>query len=412
MELYSMAFFLFVAVSILLHEIVGKVKAEYQWLVKLAASMGFYVFITKLQFIFLFISILVVWASGNYLDNIIKDGKSKRKNKELSREQKNLLRKLETTRKRLVLFTCLSINIGILIAVKMILPFRIDNLVLPLGISFYTFMAISYLVDVYGGKYEAERNLGKIALYLSWFPQIIQGPINRFDFVSNTLYGSYRLKFADFKASCLLFIFGAMKKYALANVLAPSVNEVFLRDNISDLPGSFLLFTAFLFAIQQYADFSGGINMVMAVSGMFGVKMNENFRQPYFSKSVGEFWRRWHISLGSFLRDYVFYPFALLPGMLKLNDKISSRFGKHAGRSIIAGMGNLLVFLIVGIWHGSALHYIAWGLYNGIIIVISDSMSPVFDKIKGGPWHKKRQQNLCWLSDDKDLLHYSSCRIF
>lgn len=378
MELYSMGVLLLVGMSLAIHEILGKTKSEYQWIARLAVSILFYTLIAKLRIVFLALSVVSVWASAVYMEKIAAAGKAKRKAGDYTREEKKALKKETQKKKRVVLYMAILFNLGILILVRYILPVTSYRIVLPLGISFYTFMAISYLIDVYGEKYEAEKNAAKIALYLSWFPQMLQGPINRFDYVRDSLFGVSRLTYEKAKSCGLLFLIGAVKKYALANALAPTVNEILLRNDLSDVPGSVLLFTAFLYAIEQYADFSGGIDMVLGISGLFGVRMNENFRQPYFSKSVAEFWRRWHISLGAFLRDYVFYPFAMLPGIMKLNDKLSKRCGKHIARSVVGGLGNLLVFLLVGLWHGSEAHYIAWGLYNGVIIALSDLCAPAF----------------------------------
>ena len=385
MELYSVAFFLFVAFFLCIHELAGKYKTEYQWVVRLVASLLFYTWIAKWRIIALIVSVVSVYLGARRMNAISAEGRAARKGGDLSKEEKKLLKAAELRRKRGILAGTLAVNLGILIAVKYIAPHigqGAKGIALPLGISFYTFMAISYLLDVYGEKYVAEENIGKIALYLSWFPQMLQGPINRFDHVRESLFGRSRLEYEQFKSCALLFLFGAIKKYALANVLAPCVNEFFTRSDLSDLPGSLLLFVAFLFAIEQYADFSGGIDMVMAVSGLFGVKMDDNFKQPYFSRSLAQFWRRWHISLGSFMRDYVFYPFAMLPFMAKLNKKAGDRFGKRFGRSLVAGISNLLIFALVGLWHGSQLHYLIWGLYNGIIIAVSDFGEPLFDTIR------------------------------
>ena len=127
-----------------------------------------------------------------------------------------------------------------------------------------------------------------------------------------------------------------------------------------------------MYSFQQYADFSGGIDIVTGAAQLFGIELAPNFRQPYFSISLGDFWRRWHISLGSWMRDYVFYPFALLKPVQKLGKKISKRFGKHLGVVLPASIANILVFFLVGIWHGPEVHYILWGLYNGIVIALSD----------------------------------------
>lgn len=377
LELYSIAFVLFITVALLIHELLGRYKSEYQWILRLVASLAFYVYLARIRIVFLLLSAISIWLSGVLMDRITNAGKAERKSGDYSREEKKELKKKTQKKKLVILFATILFNLSILILVRYILPFTNVGLALPLGISFYTFMAISYLIDVYGEKYEAEKNSVKVILYLSWFPQMIQGPINRFDYVKESLFGKSTLTYRWAKSCLLLFLYGSMKKYAIANVLAPSINEIFCRADLTEVPGSYLLFTAFLYAIQQYADFSGGIDMVLGISGLFGVRMNDNFRQPYFAKSLAEFWRRWHISLGSFLRDYVFYPFAMHPKIMKLNERISKRFGNHMGRSIIAGMGNLLVFLLVGLWHGSEMHYILWGLYNGIIIAAGDFAAPV-----------------------------------
>lgn len=376
-----MAFLMLVLLFLAVHELIGRFKSEYQWMVRLLASLCFYIITAKNRILFLTLSIVSVWVSAVMMDKIAIKAKEERKSGVFSHEEKKIHKKKTQKKKSVILYGAIIFNLGILIVVRYILPSVSKVILLPLGISFYTFMAISYLIDVYGEKYVAEKNVAKVALYLSWFPQMVQGPINRFDYVKESLFGKSKLSYDKAKECVLLFLIGTMKKYALANVLAPIVNEIFLRGDFTDIPGSFLLFIAFLYAIEQYADFSGGIDMILGVSLLFGVKMNENFRQPYFSKTVAEFWRRWHISLGAFLRDYVFYSFAMHPKMMKLNDSLSKRFGKHIGRSVVGGIGNLVVFLLVGLWHGSELHYIVWGLYNGIIIAVSDLCAPLFSRL-------------------------------
>ena len=121
--------------------------------------------------------------------------------------------------------------------------------------------------------------------------------------------------------------------------------------------------------------------MVLAVAELFGIKMAQNFRQPYFSTSLGDFWRRWHITLGAWMRDYVFYPFALTKTMINFGKWSGTHFGKHFGRVLPACIGNLIVFFLVGIWHGPQLHFILWGLYNGIIIALTDLCHPIFQRI-------------------------------
>ena len=161
------------------------------------------------------------------------------------------------------------------------------------------------------------------------------------------------------KRALFLFLFGAMKKYAIANLTAPTIAAI-LDGNDPKLAGSMALLAILLYSLQQYADFSGGIDMVLGVAQLYGIEMMPNFRQPYFSTSLGDFWRRWHISLGAWMRDYLFYPFALTKPMQRFGKWATSHWGKHFGRVLPAAVANLLVFAVVGIWHGPQAHYLAW----------------------------------------------------
>ena len=282
---------------------------------------------------------------------------------------------------KVIVAIIIIVNLGILAVTKYLLPVISHPILLPLGISYYTLMAVSYVIDVYGEKYKCEENPAKLALYMTWFPQMLQGPINRYDSISDTLFGTYHADSESIKRNALLFMFGAFKKYAIANVLIGAVGEFFGGD-LSQKPGGFLFTGAILYAICQYADFSGGIDMMFAASRLFGVEMDINFKQPYFARSLSEFWRRWHITLGKFMKDYVFFPFAVSKPVLNLNKKIGKKLGKHMARSVVGGIGNILVFFLVGLWHGPQLHFVLWGLYNGVIIAISDMCAPVFAKMR------------------------------
>lgn len=381
MELYSLAFLGFSFLCIIAHELVGAYKPKYQWVVRLLASVGFYIWIAGIRILFLLFSALTIWIGAIGLKNITDKGKKARKAEGLTKEDKKLIKTRTQNKKRIVMLSIVIFNLGILSCVKYVLPVVSHRIILPLGISFYTFQAVAYIIDVYGEKYAPQKNFAKVLLYLSWFPQLIQGPINRYDHINHDLYKEFRLSWDMTKYAFLLFLFGAIKRYAIGDALAPLVNDILGGEWVA-YPGSCLLFGAFLYAIEQYANFSGGIDMVMAVSILFGVKMDVNFRQPYFSRSLAEFWRRWHITLGAWMRDYVFYPFAMLKPMQKLMQLISDKFGKHWGRAVTGGIGNILIFAIVGIWHGPELHYLAWGLYNGVIIALSDVCSPAFKRLK------------------------------
>lgn len=249
------------------------------------------------------------------------------------------------------------------------------GILLPLGLSFYTFQITGYLLDVYGGKSKAEKSPLRFLLFSSFFPQLIQGPIGRYDALASQLCEPEDVDMDGIVRAALLVIYGLFKKMVIADRLAPLVSTVFDGGNMG---GAAALIGVLAYSAQQYCDFSGGIDLVTGLAELFGVRLAPNFRRPYFAVSLADFWRRWHISLGAWMRDYVFYPFALSKPVNKLSKLTASRFGKNISRAIPAAVGNLLVFLLVGVWHGATLNYIAWGLYNGLILAFSSLMETTY----------------------------------
>lgn len=356
MNLYSIHFVLFILIDLVLYYTIFQKK---QWICLLLASLYFYFWMGSGNGIFILVTSFTVWLAARAIERY-------RGNERV---------------RRLLFWSALVFNFLILAYLKY---FRVlfpkeGGLLLPLGISFYTFQTMAYLIDVYNGKYAPEKNYLYYLLFVSFFPQLIQGPINRYDALGQQFQEKHVLSKTMVQRSLLRILFGFMKKYAIADVLAGTVCGLLDHPELS-YPGAAIFFGIFLYAIQQYADFSGGIDIVMGVAGLFDIKMAENFRQPYFSTSLAEFWRRWHITLGQWMRDYIFYPFALTRPMKKLGKFAKNKMGRHMGRVLPAAIGNLLVFFVVGIWHGAKLHFVLWGLYNGIIIALSDMLSPVFKK--------------------------------
>lgn len=302
-----------------------------------------------------------------------------RKDKSIDRARRKEIKAAFDKKRRMILWTIIVINFGMLAVLKYLHPF-FEGFLIPLGISFYMFISIGYLVDIYFEKYEAEKNPFRFLLFVSFFPQLIQGPINRYDQMKEQLYGRHTLDWYRCKRALILILFGLLKKYTIANLLVHEIANI-LDAPTEKTPGSAIVFAILLYSAQQYADFSGGIDIVMGVAELFGIKMMPNFRQPYFSVSLGDFWRRWHISLGAWMRDYVFYPFALTAPMQKFGKWAKKHLNVHFGRVLPASIANILVFFLVGIWHGSQWHFIFWGLYNGIVIAVSDICAPLFAKI-------------------------------
>ena len=246
-----------------------------------------------------------------------------------------------------------------------ILPVHISYhaLPLPIGISFYTFQILSYIIDVYRGNVKVQTNLPNFALYVTMFPQLIAGPIVQYADVDEQL-ASREVSWTKFGEGSMYFIRGLAKKVLLANTSGMIFTEVsgLAKGNIAVVTA---WLGAFAYMFQIYFDFSGYSDMAIGLGKMFGFEFNMNFNYPYVSKSITEFWRRWHISLSSWFRDYVYIPLG------------GSRVSK------IKHIRNLLiVWFLTGLWHGAAWNFVAWGLYYGVILIIEKYLlSPVLDRL-------------------------------
>ena len=254
------------------------------------------------------------------------------------------------------------------------------ELILPLGISFYIFQSIGYVIDVYRNKYPAEKNLLKFALFVSFFPQVIQGPISRFNQLGNQLFVGNKFSYDNLKDGIQLAMWGYLKKLVIADRAAIVVNEVF--NNYTNYDGGIILIGVILYCIQLYCDFSGGIDITRAVAKMFGINMTENFKRPIFATSLQDFWRRWHISLGTWMKDYLFYPLSLSKPFIKLGKWIRNHLSGKAGKIIPVSLVTFIVYFAIGIWHGSSLKYIVFGLWNGVLITVSLLLEPFFINVK------------------------------
>lgn len=305
-------------------------------------------------------------------------------------EQKKALKERAKRRKKWVAASVLFINFGILAALKY-RNFAVENvnilfgtdfaaarLLLPLGISFYTFQSMGYLIDVYRGKYAPDHNFFRFALFVSFFPQILQGPIGRYDRLSSQLFGRRSFSLTRIEQGLQLMMWGYFKKIVIADRAAVVVNEVF--GNYQSYSGLVVIAGVLCYSIQLYGDFSGGMDVVMGASECFGISLDPNFKRPYFARSISDFWHRWHITLGAWMKDYVFYSFSLSKGMNRFGKYCKRHFGKHISRVLPVCIANLLVFFLVGVWHGPAWKFIVYGLYNGVIIAASSLLAPIYQK--------------------------------
>ncbi len=389
MSFVSTGFVFFCAFVVITYYLVPQ---RVKWIVLLFASYVFYALNNVKAICFIFFSTLVSYLSalcvskiaGNY-DEKLKLLADKFERKKLKKECKS--------KKKLLAVLGLTFCFGILIVVKYT-NFFISNIndfipecaklpgikiILPLGISFYTFQIASYIFDVYNGKYKAEKNFFHYALYISWFPSILQGPISRYNELKKQFFEEgHHFDFSDCQFALQRILWGFLKKLVIADRAAEVVAYIFAE--YESLPWYITFVGLVFYSIKLYADFSGGMDVVLGVSELVGIKLPENFRQPFFSQSIGEFWRRWHITLGTWMKDYIFYPFSLSKFAANLGKAIS-KINKYAGKIVPMCVANLLVFFIVGVWHGAEWHFVIYGLYNGFLIVLGTVFKPILEKI-------------------------------
>ena len=228
------------------------------------------------------------------------------------------------------------------------LPVKSPEILLPIGISFYTFQALSYLVDVYRGEVRAQKSFASLLLYISMFPQLIAGPIVRYSTIAAEI-NERRITFEDISEGSFRFLIGLGKKVILANELS-EISSKFLDGNLNSLTTGGAWLGIIAYTLQIYFDFSGYSDMAIGMGRCLGFHFNDNFKYPYISCTITEFWRRWHISLGSFFRDYVYIPLG------------GNR--KHQPLNII------VVWFLTGLWHGASWNFVLWGLYFGVIVLL------------------------------------------
>lgn len=390
MELYSLAFLFLLAAGLTGFYVWGSRSRNpnIQWGILLVMSMLFYLSQGWKQLLFILTTSLAVFFGTLVISRI----EERPIEKTLPREEKKKLKAEKKKQKSRIMLLVLVFCLLVLAYVKYLnvflrsisqfagASFRPLKILFPLGISFYTFQSLSYLLDIYNGKYKPEKNYLKFLLFVSWFPQLLQGPINRFDSLSKDLFRRHTFSYERFRAALLLTLYGMLKKYALADMLV-DFNSALLSAVTAQTPGAVTLVSMVVYTVWQYADFSGGIDMVMGISNLFDVDMMPNFRQPFFAQSLAEFWRRWHISLGAWMRDYVFYPVAVSKPVLALSKKCSKSISIYAGRIAPAVVSNIVVFLLVGLWHGATANYLLWGLYNGVVISLGEITRPWSDRL-------------------------------
>ncbi|MBR0415133.1 MAG: MBOAT family protein [Clostridia bacterium] len=389
----------FLPAALLLYTIVPKKVRPF---VLLAAGFTFFWFISEFLIAYLLISILSIYLIGLWLEKL-KGKRAAALSAAADKEEKKRIKKQNQTRQLLVVLLGVLINIGILAVLKYS-PFFFTNINLimrltnakagvevpqfltPIGISFYSLQAVSYLHDVYKDKIKADRNLARVALYMSFFPVLMEGPICRYSDTAQALYSGERLHYKNLTFGAQRIAFGIFKKIVIADRLNIFVTTIFKDYEAFDYDGGLILLGAILYTVELYMEFSGTIDVVIGSAEMFGVRVPENFRQPFFSKSITEFWQRWHITLGTWFRDYIFYPVTMSKPMKKLTKSARKKLGRHYGPMPASIIAFFCVWFCNGLWHGAGWQFILFGMYHFVLISLGSLILPlsnvVLDKLK------------------------------
>ena len=375
MSFTSLIFLCLVAVSLVVYySIPGKVR----WVVLLAADYVFYIYSGTAMAGYLVAATAVTFIAGLWLERL---------NAKKAAMPKSELKK----KKKTVAAAALIFNFGMLYILKYLsgtaafishitgLELPEFSLAIPLGVSYYIFQSCGYVIDCYRGRYKAEHNFFKYALFVSFFPQMIQGPISRHRDLGKQLTEPHEFDYENIRSGIQLMLWGYFKKLVIADRAGVLVNTVF--GDYNNYTGSIIITAVIFYCIQLYCDFSGGIDIARGTAQLFGINLTENFKRPLFADSVADYWRRWHITLGSWMRDYVFYPISLSKPFTRLGKFSRKKFGGIFGKILTTSLATFIVYLIIGIWHGSSIKYIAFGLWNGSIITASLLLEPAFVKI-------------------------------
>ncbi len=398
--LYYKLFFIciFLPIILILYQLSPK---RIRWIALLIANFIFYINFNFRMLVFLVPAIVITYITGRVLDRLNHKKKALLKEFKENKAVEGFSTKAEIKdycqkRSRLVLILGIALILSVLLVIKYYgffatninlligrstpkgpLPIKIFEL--PLGISFYSMQAIAYMADIYWTKYEAEKNPFKLALYLSFFLTIVEGPIALYSDMKDRLFEGNSIYPDNIARGLIRLMWGIMKKLVIADRLSPAVILLFSPEH--QTKGHEVIAAAVLFTVMEYMDFSGCMDMVIGIGTMFGIQLPENFRQPFFAKNASEFWRRWHISLGVWFKTYIFYPVSMSKLAKKWNKFSKNRVNKHITRVVASAIALLPVWLCNGLWHGPKWTYIFYGVFYFVVIVLELLLEPVGDAI-------------------------------
>ena len=372
MSLVSFEFLFFCVITLLLYFLVPK---KFQWIV-LSVSSFIFLFYNNLNIETVCQAIIILFTS--YYTGIMID-------------------KTDKEYKKKFLLIGIFIILGLLIYLKytnLFLNtfnhfFRIFNINYSfnmvkrnslIGISYYSLIMISYLIDIYRDVCKPQKNILKLALFMSYFPILTSGPFIRYNDMEEDLYAKHKFNYERMCSGLIRVLWGVFKILVISQRLGFFVDTVY--GNLFTYNGFYVIIAACFFTLQLYTNFSGSIDIIMGVSEIIGIKLPENFNLPFFSKSITELWRRWHITLGAWLKDYVFYPLLKSNFMQKLGSDCKRDFGKKIGKKVPLYLSMLIMWILIGAWHEGAYTFIIGsGIIQFIYIFFEESLTPISDKI-------------------------------
>lgn len=374
-------------IFIFLYAITPKKVKKYYLLV---ASYVFYFLVNGGMLIYLLVSTFLMHYFAIWIERLQLQMKEALAVTE--KENKKAVKKKYVLRQRGVLVLAVLLHIGALVVLKYTGFFvtninriidatgsnnflAIPNFLVPIGISFFSLQALSYILDVYRGITKADDNILRLALFLGYFPQIIEGPICRYNQTAQQLWDAKPINSENFTFGTQRILFGMIKKIVIADRLNSLVGVIFAE--YASLDGGVILIGAILYTVQLYMDFSGIMDIVLGLSQIVGVSMPENFERPFFSKTISEFWKRWHITLGTWFRDYIFYPVTTSGNMKKLTAAARKKLGNHYGPLIAGSIALFSVWICNGLWHGADWNYIFFGMYHFVLILLGNLIVPI-----------------------------------
>ena len=249
------------------------------------------------------------------------------------------------------------------------------HILVPIGISFYTLEAVSYLLEVDWGRAGSDHDFCRVALFLGFFPQTMEGPIARYQDTAMQLTQGEDLHLNNIRDGAIRIVWGLFKKMLIADRLNTAVGTLFT--NYTQYHGSMIAISGVFYALQLYMEFSGVMDIVIGSAQMFGIKLPENFRQPFFSQTAAEFWRRWHITLGVWCKTYIFYPVTTSDAAKKWNKFARKKYGKYIAKVTISAMALAPVWMFNGLWHGPQWNYIFYGIYYLVLLELEEVLEPV-----------------------------------